>query len=81
MRTIVGSVLKYLASPPQIPHNMRSFIKKIIINRDIAKIQYHLPMPLDGKMVQSLGVLPIEHVGGAGVSIGRTFEFEFKLSL
>ena len=44
---------------------LRSFVKKIIISGDKAKIQYHLPMPPDGKRTQEVGVLPIEHVGGA----------------
>ena len=44
---------------------LRSFIKKIIVDGDKVKIEYRLPMPPDGKMVQSFGVLPIEHVGGA----------------
>jgi hypothetical protein len=34
-------------------------VKRIVIDSDKAKIQYHLPMPLDGKKVQSIGVLPI----------------------
>ena len=31
---------------------LRSFVKKIIIDGDKAKIQYHLPMPPDGKRTQ-----------------------------
>jgi hypothetical protein len=37
---------------------LRSFVKKVIINGDKAKIQYRLPMPPDGKRNQSIGVLP-----------------------
>ena len=44
---------------------LRSFVKKIIVDGDKVKIEYRLPMPPDGKMVQSLGVLPIEPFGGA----------------
>ncbi len=44
---------------------LRSFVKKVIINGDKAKIQYRLPMPLDGKRTQSVGVLPIDTPGGA----------------
>ena len=44
---------------------LRSFVKKVIINGDKAKIQYRLPMPPDGKKTQSLGVLPIVTPGGA----------------
>jgi hypothetical protein len=60
---------------------LRSFVKKIIIDGNKAKIQYHLPMPLDGKRTQEEEALPINTLGGAGVSIGRTFELEFNLRL
>jgi hypothetical protein len=36
---------------------LRSFVKKMIVDRDKVKIEYRLPMPPHGKMVQSLGVL------------------------
>jgi site-specific DNA recombinase len=45
---------------------LRSFVKKVIINGSKAKIQYHLPMPPDQKRTQSVGVLPIETLGGEG---------------
>ena len=44
---------------------LRSFVKKIIIDGDKAKIQYHLPMPPDGKRTQEEEVLPINTLGGA----------------
>ena len=34
-------------------------MKKIIIDGDKAKIQYHLPMPPDGKRTQEVEVLPM----------------------
>jgi hypothetical protein len=43
---------------------LRSFMKKITINGEMAKIQYHLPMPPDGKRTQETGVLPIDTPGG-----------------
>ena len=43
---------------------LRSFVKKVIINGDKAKIQYRLPMPPDGKKTQSIGVLPVDTLGG-----------------
>jgi site-specific DNA recombinase len=43
---------------------LRSFVKRIVISGDKAKIQYRLPMPPDGKKIQSVGVLPIETLGG-----------------
>jgi site-specific DNA recombinase len=44
---------------------LRSFMKKIIVDGDRAKIQYHLPMPPDGKRTQEVEVLPIDTLGGA----------------
>ena len=41
---------------------LRSFIKRIIINKDRATIHYNLPMPPNGSRKQSAGVLPIELV-------------------
>jgi len=73
MRTIVGSLLKYLASPPQTLYNMRSFIKKIILNGDTAKIQYHLPRPPDGKRTQEVGVLPTDTLGGSKMTFPQLF--------
>ena len=43
---------------------LRSFVKKIIIDGDKAKFQYHLPMPLDGKRTQEVEVLLINTLGG-----------------
>ena len=44
---------------------LRSFVKKIIVNGDTVKIQYHLPMPPDGKRTQNVDVLPTDTLGGA----------------
>ena len=54
---------------------LRSFVKKIIINGETAKIQYHLPMPPDGKRTQEIGVLPIDTLGGP---IGTVPELLFE---
>ncbi len=45
---------------------LRSFIERIVIDGKKAVIDYHLPMPPDGKRRQSIGVLPIDTPGGAG---------------
>jgi site-specific DNA recombinase len=45
---------------------LRSFIKRIEIDGGSAKIHYTLPMPPDGKMKESLGVLPMVTFGGEG---------------
>lgn len=58
---------------------LRSFVKRIVIDGIQAKIQYRLPMPPD-RRTQSIGVLSIDTPGGAGVTIGRTFELVFSLN-
>ena len=45
---------------------LRSFIKRIEIDGENAKVHYILPMPPDGKMRESLGVLPMVTLGGEG---------------
>jgi site-specific DNA recombinase len=45
---------------------LRSFVKKVIVSGEKAKIQYRLPMPPDGKRSQSVSVLPIDTPGGEG---------------
>jgi site-specific DNA recombinase len=44
---------------------LRSFVKRIEIDGGSAKVHYILPMPPDGKMRESLGVLPMVTFGGA----------------
>ena len=43
---------------------LRSFIKRIVLDGENATIHYNLPMPPDGKKKQSVGVLPIDTLGG-----------------
>ncbi len=38
----------------------RSFIRRIVINRETAVIHYNIPMPPDGKKRQKVGILPID---------------------
>lgn len=57
---------------------LRSFVKRIVINGRTATVYYNLPLPPGGK---NKSVLPIDTPGGAGVTIGRTFEMEFSLSI
>ena len=45
---------------------LRSFVERITIEASKAKIQYRLPMPPDCKMIQYIGVLPINTPSGAG---------------
>ena len=44
---------------------LRSFIKRIEIDKSLAVVHYNLPMPPDGGMKESLGVLPMVTPGGA----------------
>jgi site-specific DNA recombinase len=43
---------------------LRSFVKRITLDGDKAKIQYRLPMPPEGKKTQWVGVLPIATPSG-----------------
>jgi len=52
--------------------SLRSFIKRIVVNKKQVTIYYNLPMPPDDKK-QSIGVLPIVTPGGAGET--RTPDF------
>jgi tRNA G37 N-methylase TrmD len=54
---------------------LRSFVIKVIISGDKAKIQYRLPMQPDGKRTQSAEVLPIDTLGGR---LGRVPELLFE---
>jgi site-specific DNA recombinase len=45
---------------------LRSFIKRIDIDGESAKIHYILPIPPDGKMKEPVGVLPMVTFGGEG---------------
>jgi site-specific DNA recombinase len=45
---------------------LRSFIKRIEIDGENAKVHYILPMPPDGRVRESLGVLPMVTFGGEG---------------
>ena len=45
---------------------LRSFVKKVVVGKEEVKLHYALPMPPDVKREQSVGVLPIDTLGGAG---------------
>jgi hypothetical protein len=45
---------------------LRSFIKKIVVDKDIVKLYYHVPVPPDGRRMETVGVLPIDTPSGAG---------------
>jgi chromosome segregation ATPase len=60
---------------------LRSFIKRVTIDGTQARIQYTLPIPPDEKSKETVSVLPIETPSGDRVTIGRTFELTFSLSI
>ncbi|MBA7695809.1 hypothetical protein ES703_104448 [subsurface metagenome] len=45
---------------------LRSFIKRIEVNRKQVIVHYNLPIPEDPKSRQEIGVLPIDTLGGEG---------------
>ena len=45
---------------------LRSFVRRIDINRTQVVIHYNLPVPPSREQPQVLGVLPIDTLGGAG---------------
>jgi len=59
---------------------LRSFIKRIEIDKDKAAVHYHLPLPNNENRKEAAEVLSIVTPGGDGVIIGRTFELEFSLT-
>ena len=59
---------------------LRSFIKRIEVNKKQVTIHYNLPLAPNRKPKEQIGVLPIETLGGAGVTIGRTFYTTFALA-
>jgi hypothetical protein len=66
-----GRELEYLLQETDVVESkasLRSFIKRIEIARENAKVHYILPIPPDGKMRESLGVLPMVTSVGEGQS-------------
>jgi len=51
---------------------LRSFVKRIVVNKKQVTIYYNLPIPPEGKKKQSVGVLPIDTLGGQYWTIDRT---------
>jgi site-specific DNA recombinase len=43
---------------------LRSFVKKIVIEKDSVKLYYNLPVPPQGRKMETLGVLPIDTPSG-----------------
>ncbi len=45
---------------------LRSFVKKIVVEKEKVRLYYNLPVPPSGKRMEELGVLPIDTPSGAG---------------
>ncbi len=44
---------------------LRSFVKKIVVDKGIVKLYYNVPVPPEGKRMETVRVLPIEPSSGA----------------
>jgi len=60
---------------------VRSFVKEVKVTGNEALLTYTIPMLPRGIIEEKLPVLSIVHDGGAGVTIGRTFQLEFSLAM
>jgi site-specific DNA recombinase len=43
---------------------LRSFVKKIVVEKEEVKLYYNLPVPPDGRKKEVVGVLPIDTPSG-----------------
>ncbi len=43
---------------------LRSFVKKIVVDKGIVKLYYNVPVPPEGKRMETVRVLPIEPSSG-----------------
>ena len=60
---------------------IRSFVKEVKVTGDEVLLTYTMPLPPQGITEERVGVLHSVHYGGAGVTIGRTFELVFSLTI
>jgi hypothetical protein len=70
-----GRDLEYLLQETDVVESkasLRSFIKRIEMARENAKVHYILPIPPDGKMRESPGALPMATSNGEGGGQTRT---------
>ncbi len=43
---------------------LRSFVRRIEVNKDTVTLHYKLPVPQEGKKEEEMAVLPIDTLGG-----------------
>jgi DNA invertase Pin-like site-specific DNA recombinase len=63
---------------------LRSFVKRVEVDKSEVTVRYRLPLPPDGSAEDRVSVLPIDTFGGAEVSIGSTskdFDLIFSLGI
>ena len=59
---------------------LRSFVKKIVVEKERVELYYKLLVPPDGRKVETVRILAIDTPSGAGGIIGRIFKLEFSLT-
>jgi site-specific DNA recombinase len=59
---------------------LRSFIKRIEVNKKQVTVHHNLPIPQGMPSSEQVGVLPIETLGGPKCTVGRTFSLSFNLA-
>jgi len=60
---------------------IRSFVKEVKVTGDEVLLTYTMPLLPQGTSAERVGVLCSIHHGGAGVTIDRTFELAFSLTI
>lgn len=60
---------------------LRSFVKRIEVDKGLATVHYKLPLPPDGRTAEPLPVLPTVTSGGAGRTAGETTAFKMAFGL
>ena len=86
MNTVTGYVadLRNLLSESPLAERksfIKSFVKEVKVIGTEVLLTYTVPMPPKGISREVVGVLLIVHYGGAGGTIGRTFELTFALTI
>jgi site-specific DNA recombinase len=60
--------------------SLRSFVKKIVVDKEKARLYYKLPVPPDGRRMEEVRVLPIDTPSGVEGTEQRTFTLAFHLA-
>jgi site-specific DNA recombinase len=59
---------------------LRSFVRKIVVNKTEVTVHYKLPLPPEGKSEDQITVLPLDTCGGAQWTEQRTFTLAFSIA-